>query len=105
MGVVYLYFPEESEVQDHEIYSIIRHPTYFGGVLLGLSGLVFRLSVYSILMFFTVYGIFWLQARREEGELGKRFGESYKEYMKNVPRLHIGIRNMPKYIQFLRHPE
>ncbi|MGY5879315.1 MAG: hypothetical protein RTV31_03645, partial [Candidatus Thorarchaeota archaeon] len=26
MTVVYLYFPEESEVQEHEIYSIVRHP-------------------------------------------------------------------------------
>ena len=103
MGVVYLYFPEDSEIQDHEIYSVIRHPTYFGGVLLGLAGLVFRFSVYSILMFFTVYGIFWLQARREERELVKRFGDSYKEYMKKVPRLHISIRNLPKYFRFLRH--
>jgi protein-S-isoprenylcysteine O-methyltransferase Ste14 len=102
MGVVYLYFPEESKIQDHEIYSVIRHPTYFGGVLLGLAGLVFRFSVYSFLMFFTVYGIFWLQARREERELVKRFGESYKDYIKKVPRLHISFKNMPTYFRFLR---
>ncbi len=28
MTVVYLYFPEESEVKNHEIYSVVRHPVY-----------------------------------------------------------------------------
>ena len=29
MALVYVYYPEESEVQHHKIYSILRHPTYF----------------------------------------------------------------------------
>ena len=73
MGVVYLYFPEESELQDHKIYSVVRHPTYFGGILLSLAGLVFRFSVYSILTFFIMYGMFWLQQREKEKELGTGF--------------------------------
>jgi len=30
MAVVYLYFPEESEVIENETYSVLRHPTYAG---------------------------------------------------------------------------
>jgi len=48
MTVVYLYFPEESEVQENEIYSVVRHPAYLAGVLLGIAALFSRFSVYSI---------------------------------------------------------
>ncbi len=102
MAVVYLYFPEESEIQEHEIYSVIRHPAYFGGLLMGFGGLIFRLSVYSILMFLIVYGVFRLQASREEKELVERFGDSYREYMKRVPRLCPSPRNLKQWFRFLK---
>ncbi|MHA2142554.1 MAG: methyltransferase family protein [Candidatus Thorarchaeota archaeon] len=102
MAVVYLYFPEESEIQDHEIYSVIRHPTYFAGVLLGIAALIFRFSVYSILMFIIVFALFWLQARREEKELVDRFGESYEEYMRRVPRFLLRSKDIRLYFSFLR---
>jgi protein-S-isoprenylcysteine O-methyltransferase Ste14 len=102
MAVVYLYFPEESEIQDHEIYSVIRHPTYFAGILLGFAALVFRFSVYSILMFIIVFALFWLQARREEKELVDRFGESYEEYMRRVPGFLLRSKDIRLYFRFLR---
>jgi len=34
--VVYLYFPEESEIQRNEIYSVLRHPTYAGAIIIRL---------------------------------------------------------------------
>ena len=102
MAVVYLYFPEESEIQDHEVYSVIRHPTYFAGVLLGIAALVFRFSVYSILMFVIVFAFFWFQARREEKELVDRFGESYREYMRRVPRFFLRSRDIRLYFRLLR---
>ncbi|NHJ14168.1 MAG: hypothetical protein EAX95_10860 [Candidatus Thorarchaeota archaeon] len=102
MTVVYLYFPEESEIQEHEIYSVVRHPAYFGGVLLGLAGLAFRFSVYSILIFLIVYATFWYQTIREERELIQRFGDSFQEYRTRVPRLHISVRNIGKYFRFLK---
>ncbi|MHA1962563.1 MAG: methyltransferase family protein [Candidatus Thorarchaeota archaeon] len=102
MAVVYLYFPEESEIQHHEIYSVVRHPTYFGGILVGAAGLVFRFSVYSILIFFVIFAVFRLQARREERELIERFGESYQDYMKKVPGLYIRPRDLSEFFRFLR---
>jgi protein-S-isoprenylcysteine O-methyltransferase Ste14 len=104
MTVVYLYFPEESEVVDHEIYSVVRHPAYFGGVLLTIASLAFRFSIYSIILFMVTYLVFRLQARREEKELVDRFGESYREYMSRVPALHLRFRDFPEYIRFLRNP-
>lgn len=102
MTVVYLYYPEESEIVDHEIYSVVRHPAYLGGTLLAIAAIVFRFSVYSILIGIITYLIFRLQVRREENELVNRFGDSYRTYMKQVPALHVRFRNITTYLRFLR---
>jgi protein-S-isoprenylcysteine O-methyltransferase Ste14 len=102
MAVVYLYFPEESEIQEHEIYSVIRHPTYLGGILLGVASLFFRFSVYSILMGLVVVLVFGLQIWKEEKELIERFGDGYIEYRKKVPALFIRPSKMRAFFRFLR---
>ena len=94
MTVVYLYFPEESEVQEHEIYSIVRHPVYMGALILGGAAVFFRCSVYSILFCLIVYLIFKVHIRTEEGELIERFGDGYAEYRKKVPALYVHPRNL-----------
>ena len=102
MTVVYLYFPEESEIQEHEIYSVIRHPTYLGGILLGIAGLFFRFSVYSIFIGFLVFLVFRLQIWKEEKELVERFGEGFVEYQKKVPALFVRPSKLRAYFRFLR---
>jgi protein-S-isoprenylcysteine O-methyltransferase Ste14 len=102
MAVVYLYFPEESEVQDHAIYSVIRHPTYLAGTLLAAAGLFFRFSIYSILFFLIIYLIFRMQISREEEELIERFGEGYDDYRKKVPALLVKPSKIRQYFRFLR---
>jgi protein-S-isoprenylcysteine O-methyltransferase Ste14 len=102
MTVVYLYYPEESEIVDHEIYSIVRHPTYLGGSLLAIAAIAFRFSVYSIVIGIIAFLIFRLQVRREDKELVNRFGDSYRTYMKKVPALHVRFRDIGTYLRFLR---
>jgi protein-S-isoprenylcysteine O-methyltransferase Ste14 len=102
MTVVYLYFPEESEMQEHEIYSVVRHPTYMAGIILGGAAMFFRCSVYSILIFIIAYLIFRVHLLREEAELIERFGEGYGEYKKNVPGLYVRPRDLRTFIRFLR---
>jgi len=101
MTVVYLYFPEESEVQEHEIYSIVRHPTYMAGVILGGAAMFFRCSAYSILFALIVYLIFKVHIRREEAELIERFGDGYSEYRKKVPALYVRVKDLKSLIKFL----
>jgi len=103
MTVVYLYFPDESEVQQHEIYSVVRHPAYLGAVLMGAAAFVFRCSVYSALIFIIVYGVFRIQIAREERELVERFGNSYKDYMKKVPALHVRLHSIRAFARFLTY--
>ncbi|MFW9794228.1 MAG: methyltransferase family protein [Candidatus Thorarchaeota archaeon] len=103
MAVVYLYFPEESEIQEQEIYSVIRHPTYLGGILLGLASLFFNFSVYSILIGLVVILVFRLQIWKEELELVERFGEGYIEYRKKVPALFVRPSKIRAFFRFLRN--
>ena len=101
MIVIYLYFPDESEIQQREIYSIIRHPTYFAGILLGLSAVLFRMSVFTIIFFVLFYAAWRAQISVEEKELVERFGEGYSEYMERVPGLRIRPRDFGAYVRFL----
>ncbi len=105
MIVVYLYFPEESEVQHHDIYSVVRHPAYMGGVILALAAIVLRFSVYSIVLGLIGYLVFKIHIRREEAELLDRFGEGYRDYMKKVPALSVRPRDLKSLVKFLRAVE
>jgi protein-S-isoprenylcysteine O-methyltransferase Ste14 len=105
MTVLYLYFPEESEVKEHDIYSIVRHPTYMAGVIMAGAGMFFRCSVYSIMFFFIVYLVFKIHIRREEEELIERFGEGYQEYRERTPGLYVRPKDIPSLIRFLRVKE
>ncbi|MHA1480910.1 MAG: methyltransferase family protein [Candidatus Thorarchaeota archaeon] len=101
MVVVYLYFPEESELNEHEIYSVIRHPAYFSAIVLGISALFFRFSIYSIVFFVILFVMLKLHISVEEKELIERFGESYLEYKERVPGLYVRPRDLGVYLRFL----
>ena len=68
-----------------KIYSLIRHPQYFGGVLAHI-GISFLLSsLFSLIFTPLVILLNLLIAWKEEIELVKEFGETYKNYKENVP--------------------
>ncbi len=102
MLLVYLYYPEESEIQESEIYSVLRHPTYHALLLFYTSSLFLRFSFYSFAYFFIfLVGIKAHLKFVEEKELIQRFGEGYKNYKKEVPALHVRFRDLGKYFRFL----
>jgi len=102
MALVYLYYPAESQIQQHEIYSVIRHPTYFGVLSIAMGGMWFRFTVYS-LVFFVMFllGLLAHIFLVEEKELRERFGEVFSEYQKRVPALRIRFRDLRIYLRFL----
>jgi len=68
-----------------KIYSIIRHPQYFGGVLAHI-GISFLLSsLFSLIFTPLVILLNFLVAWKEEKELIKEFGDIYKKYKEDVP--------------------
>ena len=102
MGLVYVYYPEESEVQHHEIYSIIRHPTYFALFTLALGGVFIRFSLYSIIFYgMLICGLMIHVLYVEEKELIIRFGDSYRDYQKKVPAILLRPKDIGKFMKFL----
>jgi len=68
-----------------KIYSLIRHPQYFGGLLAHI-GISFLLSsLFSLIFTPLVILLNFLVAWKEEKELIKEFGEDYKKYKEKVP--------------------
>lgn len=104
MGLVYLYYPEESEVQNHKIYSVLRHPAYFSLFLIGLGNLLVHMTLYQAadLLFFITAMSFHLHFY-EEKELVSRFGDSYITYRNSVPWLYPG--SLKKYFFYLMGKE
>ena len=106
MMVLYLYYPEESQVQQHEIYSVLRHPTYAAGLMIALGGFFARFSIYSLIGFGMVLIGFLIHINFvEEKELIERFGDSYLKYRSKVPAFLIRPRNLKKFFKFLWRPK
>ncbi len=102
MGLVYVYYPKESTLQDHEIYSILRHPTYHTLMLFSIGSMFLRFSIYSLIYFFLfVIGINIHLKFVEEKELVQRFGEQYKKYKKNVPAFFVRFKDVKKYFSII----
>lgn len=102
MAVVYLYFPEESEVQNHKIYSILRHPTYAGLIYICLGAFIFYFSIYNLIYFLMYFIGFFIHIHFvEEKELISRFGDSYLEYRKKVPAFFVHPKKWIKFLGFL----
>ncbi len=102
MALVYVYYPEESKVVNHEIYSVLRHPTYHGLFLILIGGFFLNFSVYSLIFFcMFLIGMSMHLKFVEEKELIKRFGEEYNSYRKSVPALFFRLRDFKKYFSFL----
>ncbi|MFX0057386.1 MAG: methyltransferase family protein [Candidatus Hodarchaeota archaeon] len=102
MGLIYIFYPEESTLQNHEIYSIIRHPTYHTLMLLSISSIFFRFSIYSFIYFLIfIIGINIHIKFVEEKELIERFGEQYKKYKKEVPALIVRFKDLKKYLSLI----
>ncbi|GAG12018.1 unnamed protein product, partial [marine sediment metagenome] len=102
MALIYVYYPKESTLQNHEIYSILRHPTYHALMLISIGSIFLRFSIYSIIYFFIfIIGINLHLKFVEEKELIKRFGENYIKYKENVPAFLVRFKDLKKYLSFI----
>jgi protein-S-isoprenylcysteine O-methyltransferase Ste14 len=100
--MLYVYFPEESQLVNHKIYQILRHPAYgaiqwiaFGLALLNggwfafASALIFSLGL-------------WVWVRLvEEKELIVRFGQDYAKYRQSVPAFWPRPNHLRGFFEFL----
>ena len=85
MKIVFDEVRDRPEVIRKGVFSIVRHPVYFGEILLYLGLLLFSMSIASA--FIWIMTIIFLNyiARYEEKILVDHFGDEYKTYMQEVP--------------------
>lgn len=67
------------------LYSIIRHPQYFGGVLAHIGITILLSAFLSLITTPIVILLNVLISWKEEKELVKEFGKEYEDYKKKVP--------------------
>ncbi|MEJ2241037.1 MAG: methyltransferase, partial [Candidatus Bathyarchaeota archaeon] len=78
------------------VYSIVRHPQYFGGLMAHI-GVTFLLSAwYSLLVTPVIVVLVYLISKKEEKELIKEFDQKYKDYKKEIPMLIPRIQSERK---------
>jgi len=99
MRKVFTEVRDKPELIRKGVFSIVRHPVYFGEILLYLGLLLFSMSIASAIIW--ILAIIFLNyiARYEEKILVDHFGEEYRAYMKEVPRW------IPKISSFNRRKE
>ena len=66
------------------VYSLIRHPLYFSLFLLGTGIMMKDITPLTILLGAINLTAIWFTALMEEKEMIEKFGEPYKEYMKET---------------------
>jgi protein-S-isoprenylcysteine O-methyltransferase Ste14 len=66
------------------VYRLIRHPLYFSLFLLGTGVMMKDPQGLSLVLGFVNLVAVWFTALTEEKEMVKKFGEPYKEYMKET---------------------
>jgi protein-S-isoprenylcysteine O-methyltransferase Ste14 len=79
------------------VYSIIRHPQYFGGILAHIGFSFLMAGLYSLLVTPLVITVVYIISWKEEQELLKEFSQDYEEYKAKVsmfiPKFHAHERS------------
>jgi len=79
-------------------YGFVRHPIYCGLFFAMLGWSLIWNGVYSILLMPILYFLFRIEAKLEEKQVEKKFGESYVTYRKKVPAFFPIILAVPLII-------
>jgi len=67
------------------VFGIVRHPVYLSEILLYLGLILSSLSLGSVVIWILGIGFLHAIARYEERLLLARFGDDYRDYMREVP--------------------
>ena len=85
-GRSYIY---TTKVVDTGIYSIVRHPQYITFILWAFSGMMLFQHWIVILLGVPVIPLTYIDLIRADKDCIARFGDTYKAYMKKVPRANF----------------
>jgi protein-S-isoprenylcysteine O-methyltransferase Ste14 len=77
-------FENTSTLVKEGIYRYIRHPLYGSLVLLGLGAFLKNVTLITAALVLVNTAALVMTARVEEGEMIRRFGDDYTQYMKET---------------------
>ena len=87
LEIVFGHVRDEPRVIREGVFSLVRHPIYLGAILLYLGLLVFSPSMFAAMIWTIIIAFYYYISRYEEKLLIEKFGNDYKEYMREVPML------------------
>ena len=82
-------FVHTTKIVDTGIYAIVRHPQYFAHFLWAIGAMLLFQNLVVVVLGIPVIFLTYFDMMREEKRNILKFGESYKKYMKKVPRANF----------------
>lgn len=74
---------------DTGVYRIVRQPMTLGMAIWSIALILVFQSILSVILGILSFFCFWMSARKEVEYNMKKFGDEYREYMKEVPIWNI----------------
>ena len=71
------------------IMRIVRHPMYLGTAIAAFALILVFQSKLSIVLSVIAIALLWMASKMEDDYNVERFGDSYREYMRLVPRWNV----------------
>lgn len=79
------------------LYGLMRHPMYFGTLLIGLGIVLILFKWWAFFLFLPIFLLIYIpQIQQEENQLYRRFGDEYKTYCKRTPKYFPNIYSLFK---------
>ena len=85
MGIVFGKVRETPVVIKDGVFAVIRHPIYLSEILVYLGFLIMSLSLACVFIWIIIIVFMHYISLHEEKLLLERFGDDYRQYMKDVP--------------------
>ena len=83
--IVFHQVREQPSVIRKGVFGLVRHPIYLGEILLYLGFLALNISLAAAFVWILSIGFLHYFSRHEERLLLAKFGEEYRQYMREVP--------------------
>lgn len=80
------------------VYAVVRHPLYLSFLLLSLTLLLLSQHALTTLLFVIIAGLLDNDMYREDQGNIKKFGNEYRQYMEQVPRMNV-LLGIIRYIR------
>ncbi len=71
------------------LYGVIRHPEFFGHISVIIGLILISQHLINTLIGIGLISLLWVEMSEEEERNIRKFGEEYKKYMQQVPRINI----------------